>query len=776
MDPEETPEDFLERVRGGLDADAFGLRAAWEGRGGAPAIDALRRMQRPDAPSPQPREPAALTGLAVPSSSEQTLRERGARMPSVAELLGGEPARPRALAASPAAPVAPAPFPTPTPSPAPTPSAPALNALLRQLAQPSDGERALADRGALRQGSSAELMGQVRGQASPAYAMEPLQLPAELEADLDEALRVGQAYRARQSGADAAPTQTTASPPAMRESPVQVPEVSPAPPLAAPPTVADLSSPPSRAASQRPAQAASATVPTQAAASSPRGAGEPQRAPMSAERQALMAALEERLARAQAPVDYTAADWSDAIRRPLHLIGSALAGGLGTSSPAFRSERDALDARRERERATAIEQLGALSRLDALEREQRDEESDALRRRALDAERLGLERASAEREAAQEEQAAEVRALEQRLLRQRIERGDAEERTRAAELDPGSADSQRERDLFLEMVRLAEPLGYELPDGAVERLGNMNAGQIRAEREYFAEQILRPSTHRRGRGATALPRAAPSPAGRAAGSRTSQTAPRETPTDPVLALAESAGMSPASIAAYDASSARDRERLRRRAEELLDRQGAAQRRGDAEGTEILPGVRSSMRLSDTAAERLRDAVSETERRSRTLAQLEDIARRYGGLRARISPEAAAEVRPALLAARGMAAAIQGSGVINPSEVPTINAALPNPQDLTAMTFGQFNQSLRSWRRLLQSSIVSQLRSRGVDDVGIDRVLRQSGLPALAGAGRASIPSGDTVRVIAPDGRVGRIPRAQLERARAAGFREAPNGP
>ena len=184
------------------------------------------------------------------------------------------------------------------------------------------------------------------------------------------------------------------------------------------------------------------------------------------------------------------------------------------------------------------------------------------------------------------------------------------------------------------------------------------------------------------------------------------------------------------------------------------------------GVEILPGVRSGIDTSDTEVRGLRDGFAAAASRADSLRALSAIGQRYGAS-ARIDPRASAAVAPHLMALRAMAADIQGTGVINPSEVETINASLPDPRSVVGMTFGTLQEATANWRRLLESKIAAGLRVRGVDDGGVQRAIA-----ALRAGGQFSAPAsqparGGSVRV-RYQGRVLQIPRARLEEARRDG--------
>lgn len=187
--------------------------------------------------------------------------------------------------------------------------------------------------------------------------------------------------------------------------------------------------------------------------------------------------------------------------------------------------------------------------------------------------------------------------------------------------------------------------------------------------------------------------------------------------------------------------------------------------------EILPGVFAGVDLSPGEARSMRDGFSSMRTSVSNMAEVEGIAQRYGTSGV-LSPEARAEMRPRLVTLRAMVAQMGNTGVINPSEVRTINEALPNPTDVEQMTVGDFRAQLRAWRSQLDASVRSQLISRGVDEDGVRTAMgllhggshrRTSGSPTAApGAQPPTAPAADMVRVRRrSDGALGQIPRDRV---------------
>lgn len=171
------------------------------------------------------------------------------------------------------------------------------------------------------------------------------------------------------------------------------------------------------------------------------------------------------------------------------------------------------------------------------------------------------------------------------------------------------------------------------------------------------------------------------------------------------------------------------------------------------GSEIVQGVTSSEVLSAPAIEKLREAISHGVSGYRAVSRVEELAR-AGNLADRLDPATAQTAAPRIMELRSVAAQIQGTGIINPSEVPVINAALPDPTSLRQMTFGQFQSSIHEWKSVLDDHLRAGLIGHGVDDEGVTEALRliHGGAtrprPAAAGAGQS-----DRIRVRLPNGTI-----------------------
>jgi hypothetical protein len=465
-----------------------------------------------------------------------------------------------------------------------------------------------------------------------------------------------------------------------------------------------------------------------------------------------------------APPDYTGADVADAFRRPLHALAAGLRAYAGRPSQPFRSEgaearaRDAQTASQK----TAQAQRESTARMDEREmslreQAQRSIEADRTQRaQRLEADsaalqqhrqdRLALDRDLADGRITEMQYRAERSRLDADLIRQRN--------------DPASGMSQRARQAVEQQVELRSQArrGEELNPTHLDGLAAVEAERVGRGVDSITTPRL---PGRRGGG------------GNGGGARTEPQGLTDIPAgwagtpEAWLALPRSERIDIISDLGTPSAA-----------------QQRAQAQGDSHGVEIVPGVYATVSTVNAAeARRMRDGIETAQTQSANLRGLGAIHEEYGGLGSRISPQAQQRIRPRLVTARGMVAELGRTGVINPGEVPTINAALPNPDSLTQLTFGTFNAALQEWQQMLEESIRAKLGTRGVAPDQIERVISSirtgswsqgggQGAPRSQ-SGQQAAPQGDTVRVVSPDGRTGTIPRARLAAALERGYREAP---
>jgi hypothetical protein len=455
-----------------------------------------------------------------------------------------------------------------------------------------------------------------------------------------------------------------------------------------------------------------------------------------------------------APPDYTGADTSDAIRRPLHNIANAfrVLGGRPANRE-FRSEgqaaraRDAATVRGKQEgMEAASDRTLADRRLDLAERGQEAEIAGAAENRQLSADRNRISEQMQQARANISDQRAEVAA---RLAEAQLGRSTDERAREAAETDPNSQPSRTAQS----GLRLALS-GY--PDTAMARV-QAEYGQIDTLDARTALQVqrslpgmFRDLTSRAARGG-----------GQGRGMSPEMRATLDTPPEGWAGTPEQ----------WRALSVRQRQG--QIAELGTPTRRAGQGADDGEGPpELLPGIRGASYASVPETRAFRTRYTQAGEAMRALDALEAISARYGA-RAVIDPRVEAEIAPHVLRLRGMAAQTQGSGVINPSEVPVINAAIPDPTSLRGRTLGNLAGNLRSWRSSVTDGVTGHAAALGVDDAGLTRItagLRRRGAFARPAQPRPAQPG--MVRVIAPNGQTGSIPEARVEAALAAGYRRA----
>jgi len=148
---------------------------------------------------------------------------------------------------------------------------------------------------------------------------------------------------------------------------------------------------------------------------------------------------------------------------------------------------------------------------------------------------------------------------------------------------------------------------------------------------------------------------------------------------------------------------------------------AARHSGPEGGVQILPGVYASVDINDAEASRIRDGFAVAQGQMASLRRVLEIQGQHSGADA-LTPDARARLIPELTLMRGMVATLGNTGTINEGEVPTINAALPNPAELEQMSFGTFQARLGQWRRAIEDSVRGRLGARGVPQDQIERAI------------------------------------------------------
>lgn len=444
----------------------------------------------------------------------------------------------------------------------------------------------------------------------------------------------------------------------------------------------------------------------------------------------------------------------DALRFPLHAIGAGFSAAAGRSSSPFRSIAGPM----REARSEGIEgRLGAKAETAASDREAAVEDRRSAEERAS-AERLAsirreptdLERQREANRAAEAERSAGLRSRGLDLTERELAGSESEAAMtaseRAAQTDPTSPASEAaRRRLRVQLNALASsPRTAPIAEALGADLDSMSAADIeRLERS----PLLRPLTGRGG-----------GVAGGGGGTR-----------DALAAQWVAAGFAPdeetaaAEIAAIGPRNARTR---------LAPALGST----GAEGaTELIPGVHAT--VGDMTAPQItawRSGWRSVRSRMDALREIEGIANSEG-MGAVIDPSVAARLEPYMMTLRGMAADAQGTGVINPSEMPAINAALPDATSLSGMSLGRFRGALREWRNLVETGIRHSLEDYGVSDEETRSAmgaLRSGERTRRAPDRRGASSSGPTVRVRDADGRVSSVPAeawAELPEEERAGY-------
>lgn len=188
---------------------------------------------------------------------------------------------------------------------------------------------------------------------------------------------------------------------------------------------------------------------------------------------------------------------------------------------------------------------------------------------------------------------------------------------------------------------------------------------------------------------------------------------------------------------------------------------------EQQGYQVAPGIFTQRELAAPQVTSLVDGVSSYRDAIAALSEVQEIAREYGRT-APISPSARQEIEVPYAALMAAVARMKNTGVINPTEAPAIEAALPNPVNFSQAVFGTYDAAMRSWVRRLRNSMRSQLRTLSVTEDSIDGLVRESG--RLIGEQeqpqrRAAPPRQTRYRVTKPNG--DSIVITNQERAEAA---------
>ena len=204
-------------------------------------------------------------------------------------------------------------------------------------------------------------------------------------------------------------------------------------------------------------------------------------------------------------------------------------------------------------------------------------------------------------------------------------------------------------------------------------------------------------------------------------------------------------------ATWSALPLRERRRLAREAASADARRA---REGDDGGTLIYDSggveVRSNLaELDSTTTRGARNAIGGASGALTALARMERVASQ-AGLAALVpgTPEhdrVVGELEAARSQLLAGVAQVRNTGVINPSEMPSIEASLPDPTSIRQWATGSFANRLRSWRGQFEGQLRTALVSASVPEEQIGAVTRQLLRAAELQAGGRSAPSGGTSR-------------------------------
>ena len=197
--------------------------------------------------------------------------------------------------------------------------------------------------------------------------------------------------------------------------------------------------------------------------------------------------------------------------------------------------------------------------------------------------------------------------------------------------------------------------------------------------------------------------------------------------------------------------------------------------GGVDAHEPVPNIRTTVPMNPAGMRAFQNDWRTTAHGMAAFGAVERIAASHSRAERVVSPEMARELAPHLMRMRGMAAAVQGTGVINPSEMEAINAAIPDPTSMAniiGMPWDTLEANLREWRTRVLEDMRINLESVGADEDSIryaERYMRRAGTADARSRASAPDSGGEAaVRIRLPDGSIRPITRASYDALRAAG--------